>query len=464
MHPTPQPAVDHAADPQPDTSRPEWRAPAQGCNTVRAGGVREAAELLVKLHCIAPGLPFDVERVDGGEDVGECWRFVALQNGGATPAPEASRPPLGSVAAQAGAPASPIGVEAIIGSLAFDVAMLVGQGQASKDNVEQLKRDLIDAWESGGINAVRSCVGLARLEGELVRELRAEGEAAVSAQTSKRRSVEALKAEPNLLEAARQVHDEVKAKAAAGMRVQQDALFGELKAQAFRPPQPGEPSVADYIRASIERPEGQFGQLSVSKAVAPIGPDLELLRAAVVGCGVDTAHRSAGITLGDPFDIERARALGEACRLYLRAFETLEHFEVGSAIKPKAEVATGCVGIGVQVPHPLAVAREGLDARRQEALREFDAPANARATSRLTLMGETSDELSAARFEMRKAEVAAEDARRAIDKAQHLGDVVAVRELAPTHAAAARRLAEAQRREVDALRAWVDSRTPVSSS
>jgi hypothetical protein len=65
----------------PGPSWRDWRVPELGPGTVRAQTSQEAAEALVKLHSIAPGLGFDVELV--GSAGSWPWRFFAMPDGGA---------------------------------------------------------------------------------------------------------------------------------------------------------------------------------------------------------------------------------------------------------------------------------------------------------------------------------------------------------------------------------------------
>jgi hypothetical protein len=72
---------------------------------------------------------------------------------------------------------------------------------------------------------------------------------------------------------------------------------------------------------------------SATPPPAPIGPDVDMLRAAVVGCAVAVERRSFGAVDGNgELVIDGARALGEACRLYLRALEAVEPLEVARTV------------------------------------------------------------------------------------------------------------------------------------
>jgi hypothetical protein len=78
-----------------------------------------------------------------------------------------------------------------------------------------------------------------------------------------------------------------------------------------------------YARDIRGRREG-----SATPPPAPIGPDVDMLRAAVVGCAVAVERRSfAAVDSNGELAGDGARALGEACRLYLRALEALGPLE-----------------------------------------------------------------------------------------------------------------------------------------
>jgi hypothetical protein len=227
---------------------------------VRADTAQIAAEKLVQLHCLAPGLPFDVEQLDGALLPVGRWRFVALPSG------EAARP----VTAQTSSPPS---VEAS----AADPAP--GPKGPTLAAIEEAVRSIGKAqeWLVGALGEITGGgFGLDECQNWL-----------------KETRFYVVQAE-RAIQYARDIR--------------------------------GGHGVTSPITSSTVLTAGEL--LGAVPPPVPIGPDVDMLRAAVLGAAVDLRQRSEALVQnGSLFSVGLASDLGDSCRLYERALNTLVPFE-----------------------------------------------------------------------------------------------------------------------------------------